>query len=230
MRLLALLLTLLPGLAAAGPWPRDEAQIYVLASHQGEGDGWTGLYVEYGGPRRLTFGLDLGGHVVGLAELSRVGFTDREVDGRVRSFVRVPLPLPGGRGDDWRAPWLAAIELSIGRDFENDGGTVDRFGVGLTVGRGFSTRIGDGWTTVDVATSLAPKGTTRTSFAMLVGIKPLKRLAVELAVFGEHEDTTDFAIGPTVQYDFGKLGQARLGVARRSDGDTEVTLGVSRSF
>lgn len=230
MRLLALFLILLPGLAPAGPWMRETGDIYVLASHQGGGDGWTGLYAEYGGPFGLTFGLDAGGHVVGLPQLLQTGVADRQVDGRVRSFVRVPIPLPGADGDDWRAPWLAAIELSVGRDFEEDGTMIDRYGGGLTVGRGFTTRIGDGWTTLDVATSLAAEGPMRTSFGLLVGIKPVKRLAVELAIFGEREDTTDFAVGPTVQYDFGFIGQARLGIAHKSDGGTEWTFGVSRSF
>lgn len=225
-----LALCLLPGPAAAGPWPREAGQIYVLTSHQGGGDGWSGLYAEYGGPRNLTFGLDLGGHVVGLAELRRVGFTDRDVDGRVRAFVRVPVPLPGGQDDSWRAPWLAAIELSIGRDFEEDGETIDRFGVGMSVGRGFSTRFGDGWTTVDLATSFASEGDTRSSFGLVVGLKPRERLAVEFAIFGEYEDVIDFGIGPTVQYDFGKLGQGRVGAAYRSDGDAALTVGWSRSF
>ncbi len=233
MRPLALLLALLPTSAEAGPWPQEEGRIYVLVSHQGEGDGWTGLYAEYGGPFGLTFGLDTGGRVVGLAELSRTGFTDRQTDGRVRSFVRIPVPLPGEPGDGTLlAPWLAAVELSLGRDFEEDGTTIDRYGVGATVGRGFSTRYGDGWTTLDLHAAFASEADTRTGLGFVAGIKPLPRLAVELGIYAERdgEDDPAYQIGPTVQYGFGRLGEGRLGMAYTSDGDTAVTLGWSRAF
>ncbi|CTQ49070.1 hypothetical protein [Jannaschia donghaensis] len=235
--LAAVLLCLLPTLAGAGPWVRDKGQIYALLSHGGGGDGWTGLYVEYGGPRRLTFGLDAGGHVVGLSELARTGFTDRDVDGRVRSFVRIPVPLPGGpAAAGVFAPWLAAVELSLGRDFNSDENgdgmvdTVDRFGIGGTVGHGFSTRFGDGWTTLDIAASFPSKGETRTSLGLVVGIKPFDRVAVDIALYAEREDDTDYSVGPTVQYDFGTVASGRLGVAYTSDGDIDVTVGISRSF
>ncbi len=220
---------LLPSLAVAGPWPREQGGVYALASHQGGRDGWSGLYVEYGGPRRLTFGLDLGGHVVGLGEARLAGFTDRDVDGRIRSFVRIPVPLPGGAGR--LAPWLAAVELGMGRDFEEDGRYRDRLGLGASVGRGFSTAIGDGWMTLDLGVSAASGGDVRVSAGGLIGVKPTARLAVELGVFAERDDGgLDYQIGPTLQYGFGRLGEGRLGVAYRSEDEVAVTLGWSIAF
>lgn len=223
---------LLPTVAAAGPWPREEGRFYALVSHQGGGDGWSGLYLEYGGPRQLTFGLDLGGHVVGLGEPWFGADMDRDTDGRVRAFVRIPVPLPDGPdGAGPLAPWLAAIEFSVGRDFEEDGRRLDRLGIGASVGRGFSTGIGDGWMTFDFGVSAVSGGATRTNSGALIGVKPTPRLAVELGVFAEHDDgELDYQIGPTVQYGFGRLGEGRLGVALKSDEGAAVTVGWSISF
>ena len=236
MRALACLLCLLPGVAAAGPWPQEKGRVYAQLAHYGAADGWTGLYVEYGGPLGLTFGVDLGGHVTGLPTLLRTGAADRDVDGRIRSFVRAPVPLADWMGrPEWMSPWLAAVELSLGRDFEapdaaGEMDTVDRIGLGGSVGRGFSTRLGDGWTTLDLATSMASGGADRTTFGLVVGLKPVERVAVELSLFGEREDDLDYAIGPTVQYDLGEIVSLRLGVAQTSDGDVDLSFGLARSF
>ena len=232
MRFLALLLVLFAHAAEAGPWPRAKGELYVLVAHQGGGDGWTGLFAEYGGPFGLTYGIDAGGRVVGLPELMQTGFTDRDVEGRVRSFVRVPVPLPKGeRVPDWLSPWLAAVELSVGRDFEDDGTGPMRYGIAATVGRGFSTPLGDGWTVFDIGTSFASDDAERrTGLAFTLGIKPWRQLAVELQAFAEIEGNASYQIGPTFQYGFGKLGAARLGLAFRSEQSPAVSVGWSRTF
>ncbi|MCK0168235.1 hypothetical protein MWU52_11780 [Jannaschia sp. S6380] len=231
MRVLLLLLALLATPATAGPWPRAKGDVYALLSHQGGREGWTGAYFEWGGARNLTFGLDLGGHVVGLPRLMRTGYSDIAVDGRVRSFLRVPVPLPeGAHVPNWFDPWLAAVELSLGRDYLEDSTQADRVGVGLTIGRGFDGPMGEGWITLDLHGSTTREDRTREQAGFVVGIKPRENLAVELAAFGEREDDTHYQYGPTIQYGFGAFGEGRLGVARASDGGTRWTLGWSRTF
>ncbi|WP_299648289.1 hypothetical protein [uncultured Jannaschia sp.] len=227
---LAFLLTLLPSMTTAGPWMREQGSVYALVSHYGGSDGWTGFYAEYGGPFGWTYGLDLGGHVVGLPQLMQTGIADQDVDGRIRSFVRLPLPLPtGDTVPDWLDPWLAAVEFSVGQDIESDGTQIDRVGVGGTVGRGFSSRFGDGWTTFDLGMSFA-EDDRRTTYAAVIGVKPIDRLAVELGAFGEQTDEFDYQIGPTLQYGFGQIGAARVGLAYRSEGDLQGSVGWSLEF
>ncbi|WP_299816901.1 hypothetical protein [uncultured Jannaschia sp.] len=228
---LALLLVCLPSLAAAGPWMRDEGSAYALLSHHGGSDGWTGFYVEYGGPFGWTYGVDVGGHVTGLPQLMQTGIADQDVDGRFRSFVRLPLPLPRGETvPAWLEPWLAALEFTVGQDIESDGTQIKRVGFGGTVGRGFSSRIGDGWTTLDLGLSFAEGDHTRRTYAGVVGVKPMDRLAVELGAFAEQADEFSYQIGPTLQYGFGRIGAARIGLAYRSEGDLQGSVGWSREF
>lgn len=241
MRLLLFVLTLLPLPALAGPWPQEKGNLYVLVSHQNGDDPWTGVYAEYGGPFGLTFGLDAGGHVAGLPQFVQTGIPDQDIDGRLRSFVRIPLPLPkSGDGDAWHDPWLAAVELSVGRDFDDFDPPVNRAGVGVTVGRGFSTPCGDGWTTLgaSVAVPVLNDFSARPGFdpdnrytaGIVLGLKPVRRLAVELAAFVEVEGETSYQVGPTVQYSLGRIVDLRLGAAYRDDGRTVVTFGLSRAF
>ena len=228
---LALSLMLLPSLAAGGPWMRERGDVFLFLSHYGSSDGWTGFYGEYGGPFGWTYGIDLGGHVVGLPQLMQTGIADEDVDGRIRSFVRLPLPLPrGDAAPAWLDPWLAAVEFSIGKDIEDDGTQIDRLGVGGTIGRGFQTRLGDGWTTFDLGLSFAGNDETRTTYAAVVGLKPVDRLAVELGAFAEQTDEVSYQVGPTVQYGFGRIGAARIGLAYRSEGDLQGSVGWALDF
>ncbi|MDO5703516.1 MAG: hypothetical protein Q4G49_00340 [Paracoccus sp. (in: a-proteobacteria)] len=53
---------MLPGLALAGAWPRDEAGVFLSfsAEKDGAGNRYTGLYGEYGLTARRTLGFELG--------------------------------------------------------------------------------------------------------------------------------------------------------------------------
>ena len=231
MRLLLLLTILLvtgPPLLA-GPWPRPRGESYVFAGHEGGMDGWTSFYAETGLPRDLTLGVDAGGHATGLM----TGDPDRPVDGRLRVFVRMPvLSAPDRRAGrpGWLEPWLAAVEIGIGPDFEEDGATPLRWGAGLTVGRPLETRFGPGWTTLDLRATLGGSRPARFNAGYVVGVKPTDRLTLELGLFAEVEDATYWAVAPTMQYELGELGGARLGISLKDEGETLLRLGWARSF
>ena len=229
-RLLAvLILTLFPALAVAGPWPRSPGEIYVFTGHQGGSDGWTGLYAEYGLGRGLTFGLDAGGHVTGLPYYLATGYTVRQTDGRLRAFLRAPLSLPT-TAPAWTEPWRFAGEIGIGRDFLDEGGHINRLGFGTSVGRGFSTPLGDGWITLDLRAAFAEDAATRTNLGAVVGLKPDPGIAIELAAFGEHQDRFDWQAGPTLQLSAGRVGDLRIGVVGGTLDAAEVTIGWALTF
>ena len=226
MRTLLLLALLAPLPALAGPWPRARGEAFVFAGHVTGADGWTGLYAEYGLPRDLTLGVVAGG---------RPTNGTRAGEARARVFLRVPV-LTGEAKPAWLAPWRFALEASLGRDHDADGGTT-RYGLGATVGRGFQSRFGDGWTTLDLRADHAPDAPLRIELQTVLGLKPHPRWTVELGLFATQEiDLTlparpdlELTVAPTVQYSLGKWGDARLGLSL-GDGRTGVTLGWARSF
>lgn len=230
MRALLLVLSLLLAApAAAGPWPRAEGESYAFAGHEGGRDGWTGVYAEHGLPRALTLGLDLGGHAGGLM----LGDPTMPLDGRARAFLRVPvLSDPGRRAAraPWAAPWLAAVEVALGADLEEDGDASLRYGAGLAVGRPLETRLGPGWTTLDLRAMLGGGRRARLNAGGVVGIRPTGRLAVEMALFAEREGATSWTLAPTLQYGFGRLGAARVGLSLKDDGRALLRLGWARRF
>jgi hypothetical protein len=213
----------------AGPWPRPVGETYVFAGHEGGMDGWTSLYLETGLPRDLTLGLDAGGHTTALA----TGDPTQPVDGRIRAFLRFPvLSSPEHRATrpGWAAPWLAAIEIGIGPDIEEDGAMPLRYGAGLTLGRPMNTRLGPGWTTLDLRATLGGSRPARFNAGYVVGVKPTRKLTLELGFFAEREDETFWAIAPTMEYRIGDFGGARLGVSVKNGGETLLRLGWARTF
>ncbi|MEM7490712.1 MAG: hypothetical protein AAF390_16470 [Pseudomonadota bacterium] len=229
MRLpLLILLASLPGAVIAGAWPRTQGETYVLVSHDGGEDGWTGLYLEHGGPRDLTFGLDVGGHVAGgVAALRRGDVADMAADGRAIAFVR--LPLPYGRAPD--GPWRMALELGAGADFDVDSADREaeaRGRLGLSVGRGFESPWGGGWLNVDLR--VEPGGDeTRFGLAAVTGLRPMDRLTVSMGVFAEREDDDAVTLAPTLGYEVPYLGEVQVG-GRFSEGEERVVVGIARTF
>lgn len=230
MRAFLLFLLLWPGFAIAGAWPRTPGEIYVFTG-QGIGeDSWSGLYVERGGPGNLTLGLDVGGHMAaGLMAYRRGETTVPEVDGRVMAFLRVPLAIDAvasGFPD-----WVAAIEFGLGADFDLDGelDLEPRARLGLSVGRGFGTRFGDGWLSVDIRTEPG-RNAVRYGLGAVAGLKPTKRITVEMGLFAEMAEDLDVTFAPTVQYAIPWIGDARLGVAIDRDGTALLQIGLARTF
>jgi len=120
--------------AHAGAWLRDPDSgfLSVSATMRHLGDFWqseNGLYGEYGLAPRLTLGVDINekpgiaGHVLLFARVP-VGPADR------RTKVAVELGLGAHH---WQGQWGAMIKP------------------GVSVGRGFTNRWGDGWFNVDAA-------------------------------------------------------------------------------
>jgi hypothetical protein len=236
MRLvLCLLLWLLPSLAQAGAWTKPRGETAVTWSHEGGEDGWSGLYVEHGGPWGLTFGLDTGGHLAGGAmALYRGDLAGAEADGRVVAFVRAALPMPEG------TPWVAAVEFGGGTDLdvaaELDPETpeivsresVPRLRLGLSVGRGLSTRLGDGWLNLDLRAEPG-RDDTRLGLGATAGLRPRGWLAASISVFAETVEETELTLAPAVAVTVPRVGEIGVGARVKRD-ETRLFLGLTRRF
>lgn len=228
MRFLLFLLLMTPP-AQAGPWVRPKGETYIFIGHEEGIDGWTSLYAERGGRHDLTFGLDVGGHAMGAV----LGDPSLPLDGRIRSFVRLPLwssedaraARPG-----WLAHWLLAVEAGIGQDLEANGDVAIRYSFGVSIGRPLTTRLGGGWTTLDLRATAGGGKRRRLNAQYVVGVKPTSRLTLELGLFAEHETSLSTAIAPTVQYGLGRIGNARLGVSLKDGSDMIFRIGWAQSF
>ncbi|MBM2575262.1 hypothetical protein JQC91_02995 [Jannaschia sp. Os4] len=202
----------------AGPWPRAEGAVYWLLQHE-TGTEWSTLYAEWGGPHRLTFGLDAGGHALALAD-GTPGLA------RWRSFVRYPLG-----PDAWT--WRLAVEGGIGSDLaasEAGEAVVPRATLGLTAGRGFRWRGEDGWGSVTLRAERAERLPLRLSGGAKLGWKPTPRDTVEISVDGERTaDAAYWTVGPTYQRRVGPVllrGSVRLDEA----GEARWRLGIAGEF
>lgn len=230
MRWLLAILMLWPGLAAAGAWPRAAGEIYVTSGQESGPDGWTGLYAELGGPRNLTFGLDIGGHMAAGLNAYRQGFSALpDIDGRAVVFVRFPLTV-APIGDRFPA-WLVAAEIGAGADFDmGDSLELDpRLRLGLSVGRPLETPLGEGWTNVEARVELGGE-TTRFGAGAVLGVRPRARLTLEMGLFVETETETTMTFAPTVQYAVPRIGDVRLGVSLGLDGEARLRVGLARTF
>ena len=234
MRAILLLLLFLAGPAFGGAWPREPGEIYVSIGHEGDADGWTGLYAEWGGARRLTYGIDAGGHVAnGIGAVAAGLLPGEDTDGRVMSFVRIPIVSNGER--EFFPDWLVAVEVGLGTDL--DPGTEQlieqtfRLRLGLSVSRSLKTPLGDGWTSIDIRAEPS-RADTRLGLLSVVGVKPRERLAVEMGLFFERDgdDDPSIALAPTVQYTVPKVGDLRVGVSLKSDGEASFRIGIARTF
>ncbi|WP_308916181.1 hypothetical protein [Jannaschia sp. LMIT008] len=243
--ILAALLLLLPlpvPPAAAGPWPRAPGVAYVFTGLEHEVNGWNALYVEYGLPwRDLTLGLEAGARLAGTVTAN----PDHPMEGRARLFVRLPVLSGSDRRaarPPWLEPWLMAVELGVAvdhdplaldRDLRPAPYTHLRGSLGVTVGRGLSTPLGDGWTTVDLRTTLGGGdggGGRRTKAAWTLGVKPTPRIAVDLTVAAERARFDSWSVAPSVQIGLGRFGDGRIGVIHKDDGRTLMTVGLARTF
>jgi len=114
-RLFLLLALITPGMAAAGPWPREVRQTFLSVSveHNRADNTYASLYGEYGLTPRNTLGLELG-RALG-SETTAIVWLQRALDGgqgpnrlamqagagsigTVRSCPSSRAPCPGGAG------------------------------------------------------------------------------------------------------------------------------------
>ena len=231
----AALVTLLsiPTIVHAGAWPRAEGETYALIQGTTGDDDWLSLYAERGTSAALTFGIAVGGRSNLITEWDR--------DARIRVFARRAVPLP------WDS-WAMSVETGVGLDVRTGRDvdaplprTMTRGSVGVSVGRGFATAWGGGWTNLDLRHDRPLEDPdparhhdfdeARDSLAWTVGLKPAPKIALEMNVHAERGmDHTAYAIGPTWQRTFDRLGDGRIGIAWQDDGDAHLTIGLSRVF
>lgn len=141
MRVLLVFLALswLPGAALSGAWPRAEGTTFLSFSQFSDMDDaaatmdrFTAIYLEYGLSETLTFGLDAGRSGNG--------------NGEVLAFVYHPLDLGG-------ADWKLTVKAGLGARSENTR-TEAILQIGVSVGRGFQSRVGNGWIALDSSATL----------------------------------------------------------------------------
>ena len=206
---LALALTLLlPGLAAAGAWPREKgtgfasatsylswAQDYTTWVSYAPAARYDTLYLEYGLTDRWTVGLDLGRSVSGGTKLV--------------AFVRYPL---GERLGIQIAP-----ELGIG---QIEGKTVIR--PGLSLGKG----VARGWAAADFAAELFPEtGNADAKLDLTLGMNlGARRAMVQFQTGQQTGDEAFLRIVPSVTTPLGKRFDLELGVSYGVLGDTSMGL------
>lgn len=163
MRLLfiALALCVLPGVAAAGAWPRELGQWFASVTHKYADErgragsaqaGYSTLYIERGMPGRRTIGLDL-------------GRGDTYGDWSALAFLRVPLDTGAGAN-------RFAAEIGLGGGGGEGAGTHVLIRPGLSWGRG----LRKGWAALDGFLEYRPdKGTGIWKLDATLGLKPSAR-------------------------------------------------------
>lgn len=144
------MLLLAAGGADAGPWPRVDGDVFLSFSGERDasGNGYAGLYGEYGLTPRSTLGFEFG----------------RSSAGETGALVWLQRALDRGEGPD---RWTASLGLGV---IERDGTLLPVGQIGTAWGRGFDalpilSRIpGGGW--VGVETRLKVAGAMRDAAAM----------------------------------------------------------------
>jgi hypothetical protein len=131
-RVLALIAALvLASAAQGGAWLKERGDTFLSFSFEApqDGEGWASVYAERGIRPWLTFGVD-GGRAAGRGE------------GEVIVFARTMV---GPQGEARRQ----ALELGFGARLDAEGVPLPAMRAGLSWGRGFGSRFGNGWMAVD---------------------------------------------------------------------------------
>lgn len=163
-----LLIALAAGEAQAGAWPRPKGETFVSVTRQqttgartlieGLNDlqSWSSLYAEHGLTSRFTLGLIAG-----------TGSGPGRYDGATEAlvFLRMPVWSPGQH--------RFAAEIGIGTLDAEWQGRERRLRPGLSWGRGFASRWGDGWMGIESSAEFRqPSGDTVLKADVTAGLKP----------------------------------------------------------
>lgn len=219
--ILGLALTL-SEIATAGPWPRGEGQTFLSfgsivsverAPFGGDLQTYDTLYLEHGLPRALTFGLDAG--VNDMGEITAF------------AFLRAPILRQS-------ETHLFAVRLGGGAVGPTSNLEPMIMG-GLAWGRGFETRLGNGWATLDTQLHLLP---TRDEIVLksdlTVGLKPTDRWKVMAQIqSGAYPSSDPFVrLAPSVAYQVRPGWHLTLGAQAGliNDDRVAVTLGTWIEF
>lgn len=222
--LLAALPLWLAGPASAGPWPRDDGAILLILSQERDtaGNGFTGLYAEYGLSPRDTLGLELGRNSFGDSSLLlwlQRGFSF----GKLRFASSLGLGL--SQQDTEFRP-LAQLGLSLGRGFDT------RFGAGwlaadtrfLVIARPVSETVRLNATNEVNYLYLAPE--TGVEADLTLGLKPRDGIMLIGQLRMEQPEKGDFAASASasVVRDLGRRAKVELGIVGPLTGEGEPSL------
>lgn len=211
----SVLLCLIAGLVQAGAWPRALGSTFVAFSVTGSGnpasfgtgamEGYATLYVEHGVSARLTFGLDTG--------------LDNSGASSVLAFARLPV----GALD---AETRFALKAGLGRGTTGiQGHTAVSFGV--DVGRGVTTRLGDGWLSLETwAHYDAARGDLVLKGDLTAGLRITPRTKVMVQVqTGSYPGSDPYArLAPSVSHRISDRFSIELGAVAGLIGDDRVGL------
>ncbi len=212
----ALLFLAFASTAHAGAWPRGKGNGFLMASVQatapnlaGPVSYYSGSYVEYGLTNKLTLGSDIG----------------HSVSGNSKALIFLSYPI----GTLAKKHHFAA-ELGFGRVA---GSTVVR--PGLSYGRGFKNRFGQGWFSIDALLE-HHLGESRTDVKvdMTLGLNHdggFKSI-IQLQTGKQRGDPGFVRLAPSFAMPMGRDMHFELGfsAALRGPADYGVKLGLWRAF
>ncbi|WP_146590056.1 hypothetical protein [Puniceibacterium confluentis] len=220
--LVILLLCLLATTVRAGPWPRERgtwfaasdmrfswARDIALRDGATPASAYYGTYLEYGLPRKLTLGLDLG----------RTGRGDT----KSIAFLRVPLRNP-------ETGLKVSAELGLGKI---DDRAIVR--PGLSLGLGFAAFGGQGWFSADTLAEVASKSRD-TDFKLDLTFGVTRHSGTKLILqvqSGQPQDNVPFArLAPSIVIPMGHNRLLDLGLMYGITGDDTfgVKLGLWQTF
>jgi len=210
----------LAGRLTAGPWPREEGKSFLSVSTSFSWpqdalghDQWrySSVYYEYGLRRRLTFGLDAGSNA----------------DGNYAAFVFLRTPIL-----ESAKPHLFSLRAGLGAT----GGGAGHDTVvmaGAAWGRGFESRFGGGWATLDLqAHYLVDAGELIVKADATVGVKPTDKWKVMMQVqSGSYPNNDPFLrLAPSVAWSWAPGRHLEIGGQIGLVNDDRVGLKIGTWF
>jgi len=204
--------------AGAGAWLREKGAGFVsltttLRNLDGSWQTENGFYLEYGLAPRLTLGVDVN-DIPGLA-------------GHALVFARLPIGPPD-------RPTKIALELGVGgHQWQGQWGKMLKST--LSVGRGFSSRWGDGWVNIDTAVEVRnlfpdPAFKLDATIGLSAGRRVRPILQIETTYISG--SPLIWSVIPGVLIDGAKNTTWQIGVARKTAGQSSLGLkiGLWRQF
>lgn len=220
--LAALVVIALAGGAQGGAWLRERGATFLSFSFEApqEGEGYASIYAERGIRPWLTFGVD-GGRFAGRGE------------GEVIVFARTHV---GPQGEARRQ----AVELGFGARLDETGTPTPALRTGLSWGRGFASRFGNGWMALDGSVTGYGSFATGTEEGLTLkldttfGLRPTENSVTTLQVFWSRSGDEEAALRVVPSYGRRLRGSTygRLGVVFGSGAASGIglKLGLSTEF
>ncbi|WP_424934081.1 hypothetical protein [Amaricoccus macauensis] len=218
-QILALLFCLSAGEARAGAWPREEGQVFIAVSQTmstgartvleavQDVRSYSSLYAEYGLTPEITAGLDAG-----------FARGDQDEASAWNLFLRRPVRA-------WENGHRVAASLGIGQLTEPEYGRQWRIKPGMSWGKGFESRWGNGWAGVEASAAyrFASKDFGyKADFT--VGLKPSENwmgiMQVQTGRYGD--DDPIIRLAPSVVRKFGERIHIQLGFIGSVAGDDSM--------